>query len=119
MDIYQQTILDYYKHPSCQGCLSGATKQAEAVNPLCGDSLTIYLAVAGTKITKATWQGEGCVLSLAAADMLAQYLTGKTLSEAKKINKAWMLTTLGINPSPSRLKCALLPLEALSKLLTN
>lgn len=119
MDIYQQNILDYYRHPRCQKKLSEISFQAEAANPLCGDRIEIFLMVRDNKILEASWQGEGCVLSLAASDMLAEMLTGKDMGQAGNIDKDSLLKILGVKPSLSRLKCALLPLEALKKILVN
>ncbi|HAO81657.1 MAG: SUF system FeS cluster assembly protein [Parcubacteria group bacterium GW2011_GWD2_43_10] len=119
MDLYQQNILDYYRHPRCNQKITEANYSAEVSNPLCGDRIEIYLQTSGDKIKQAVWQGEGCVLSLAAADMLAEYLQNKSLTAIDTIDKDWIIKTLGVNPSPSRLKCALLPLEALKKSLAN
>ena len=114
MDIYQQNILDYYKHPRKRGALLGSTHSAEASNPLCGDQLALTLTVQDGIITQARWSGEGCVLSLAAADMLAEYLEGKPVAEVGGTSKAWVLQSLGVELGPNRLKCALLPLDALA-----
>lgn len=119
MDIYQQNILDYYRHPRCQKKITKASYQAEVANPLCGDRIVMALLVDEGKILQAGWQGEGCVLSLAAADMLSEALVGQTMSQAGNIDKDWMLKILAVNPTPSRLKCALLPLESLKKILVN
>lgn len=119
MDIYQQNILDYYRHPRCQKKIHKPSAQSEASNPLCGDRLELYLSVDKGQILQAAWQGEGCVLSLAAVDMLTESLVGKSLDQAAGIDKEWLLKILGVNPTPSRLKCALLSLEALKKALVN
>lgn len=119
MDIYQQNILEYYRHPKCNKKIEAVTKQAELANPLCGDRVVLYLQMSGDEVSQAGWEGEGCVLSLAAADMLVEYLQNKNIKEIKKIDKTWLINTLGVNPSPSRLKCALLPLETLNKILIN
>ncbi len=116
MDIYQQNILDYYKHPGKRGTLIDPTNQGTAANPLCGDQVELKLKVQNGTIVQARWNGEGCVLSLAAADMLAEHLEGKQVAEASTATKAWMLESLGVELGPNRLKCALLPLDALEQI---
>ncbi|MDP3986414.1 MAG: iron-sulfur cluster assembly scaffold protein [Candidatus Veblenbacteria bacterium] len=119
MDLYQQNIMDYYKHPRKQGLPTGATHRGDMANPLCGDKIDLHLVMSGGTVTKAGWEGEGCVLSLAAADMLAEYLQGKSETEAGAVDQSWVKKSLGVSPSPSRLKCALLALEALQKALAK
>lgn len=118
MDLYQQNILDYYKHPRYRGSLEVSVR-GEVANPLCGDRLAFYLTVSQNRILKAVWQGEGCVLSLAAADMLAEHIQGSELSALVALDRAWMLKTLGVEPSPSRTKCALLALDAVRAALAS
>jgi nitrogen fixation NifU-like protein len=115
MDIYQQNILDYYKHPRHQVQVVGATNHAEAANPLCGDRIEFWLKLEGGKVTEVGWGGEGCVLSQAAASMLAELVDGKTLTELMAIKKEHLLAQVNVTLGPNRLKCALLPLDALQK----
>ncbi|HLD86347.1 MAG TPA: iron-sulfur cluster assembly scaffold protein [Patescibacteria group bacterium] len=119
MDIYQQNILDYYRRPRKQGKLAETTHVGAMANPLCGDRIELYLEVAQDKIVSARWDGEGCVLSLVAADMMAEDLEGKALEELAGIDKNWILKKLGVKPSPSRQKCAFLSLEALDRAILN
>lgn len=119
MDIYQQNILDYYKHPRARGELNGATHTSQAANPSCGDSVQLYLKTEGGRVLAAQWMGEGCVLSQAAADMLAEYLVGKTIAQARAVASDDILKLVGVQLGPNRLKCALLPLDALRSALTS
>lgn len=119
MDLYQQNILDHYKKPKHQGELSQASHSGLMANPLCGDRIDIHLLIKDDVVIQVKWQGEGCVLSMAAADILAELLLGKSVSDLKKIKQTSLITALGIKPSPSREKCALLSFEALKKALTN
>ncbi len=119
MDIYQQNILDYYKHPRQRGELTGPTHTSGAANPSCGDSVQVYLRVQGERMAEAHWVGEGCVLSQAAADMLAEHVVGKTLLEVRALGNDDVLKLIGVQLGPNRLRCALLPLEALRGALTT
>lgn len=115
MNLYQQNILDYYRQPRRKGELKNHTHYGSAANPLCGDRLEFFLVITERKIKSVRWQGEGCVLSLAAADMVAEDLEDSDLKDFEKFNQEWLLKKLGVNPNPSRLKCALLPLAALKQ----
>ena len=119
MDIYQQNILDYYKNPRCRGEVADATHQAEAANPLCGDRIEFFLKVEGGRVAEVGWDGEGCVLSQAAASMLAESLKGKTLPEVTAVTKDNLLEMVAVTLGPNRLKCALLPLDALHQALAK
>ncbi len=118
MDLYQQNVLEHYKKPRHKGAVEGGVKGV-AANPLCGDRLEVSLRLEGDKVAEAAWSGEGCVLSLSAADMLLEELIGKPIELAKHANEQTIRNLLGIEPSPSRLKCALLVLEALKPALSN
>lgn len=113
MAMYQENILDHYKHPRARGELAAATHTSGAANPSCGDSVQVYLKVAGGRVTGARWVGEGCVLSQAAADLLAESLIGQTLAQAQALGNDDILKLVGVSLGPNRLRCALLPLEAL------
>jgi len=63
----------------------------------------------------AMFTGKGCAISKAAASLLTDAAAGKTIIELRKWDKASMIKMLGIELGPNRLKCALLPLEALHK----
>lgn len=65
------------------------------------------------------FSGEGCAISQATASMLTDYVQGKSLEELRKIPKEFIMNMIGIELSPNRLKCALLPWEALMKIVTE
>ncbi len=113
-DLYRQQIIDRYKHPLKRGVLDPHDLSFEDENPLCGDKLRIDLRVdAAGKITQAAFSGDGCAISQASADLLTEYIEGKTLAEARALTKEDILEMLGIELSPIRLKCALLSLKVL------
>ena len=111
-DFYRENILDHYKNPRYKGALESSDYHFEDENPLCGDFLHIELAVDDEGIIKeAKFQGQGCAISMASADMLMEAIIGKPLEEIKKLTKQDVLDMLGIELSPVRLKCALLSLK--------
>jgi len=111
-DLYRELIIDHYKNPGQKGHLEPSDYSFEDENPLCGDFLHIDL-ITDKKgiITDAKFDGHGCAISIASADLLLESLIGKTIKEAKEINKQDVLDLLGIELSPVRLKCALLSLK--------
>ena len=113
-DLYRQQIIDRYKHPIKRGVLDPHDITYEDENPLCGDRIRIDLRTddKGT-VTEAAFSGDGCAISQASADLLAEFIEGKSLDEIRSISKETILDLLGIELSPIRLKCALLSLKVL------
>jgi nitrogen fixation NifU-like protein len=111
-DLYREVILDHYKNPGQKGHLEDSDFAFEDENPLCGDFLHIDLNTNQEGvITDAKFDGHGCAISMASADMLLESLIGKTIENAKQLTKQDVLDLLGIELSPVRLKCALLSLK--------
>lgn len=114
MDLYQEDILEHYKHPQNYGSLPDATIVQKEHNPTCGDTLTFYLHIEDGKIADVKFEGEGCAISQAAASMLTEEILGKPAAEAQKMQKEDVLELLGIELGPTRLKCALLSLQGIT-----
>ncbi|PWB50895.1 MAG: SUF system NifU family Fe-S cluster assembly protein [Anaerolineales bacterium] len=113
-DLYRELIIDRYKNPHFRGALEPHDITFEDDNPLCGDHIRIDLRVNGdNKVSEVAFDGHGCAISQASADLLAESVIGKTLDEVKQINKQDILDMLGIELGPVRLKCALLSLKVL------
>ncbi len=127
-ELYQQVILDHSKSPRNFHKLEGANRTAQGHNPLCGDNITLYLALEGEVIKDISFQGSGCAISKASASILTAALKGKTKAEVKvlfeKVHE--MVTTgsvdgedlgklavfAGVHKFPARVKCAILPWHA-------
>lgn len=113
-DMYRELIIDRYKNPIYRGELDPHDISFEDDNPLCGDHIRIDLRVnADGNVSEAAFQGHGCAISQASADLLVESIQGKTLEEVKQISKEDLLEMLGIQLGPVRLKCALLSLKVL------
>jgi nitrogen fixation NifU-like protein len=111
-DFYREIIIDHYKNPAHRGQLEPKDYSFEDENPLCGDFIHVDLTLDDNqKVKDAVFSGHGCAISQASADLLLDAIRGKTLEEVKKLNKQDVLDLLGIELSPVRLKCALLPLK--------
>ena len=113
MDIYTETILEYYRHPKNHGTIKDADIFVRDSNPVCGDVVEIYIKVNQNKINEIKFSGHGCAISQASTSMLTEMVAGKNLKEVKDLSKDEILKLLGIDLSPVRLKCALLGLKVL------
>jgi len=113
-DLYQEEILDHYKHPRNKGPLSGATFTARGSNPLCGDEVVLHVKVdSANHVSDVHFEGQGCAISQASASMLTTMLKGRSLPDVEALDRNAVLTRLGIPLSAVRLKCALLSFQVL------
>lgn len=121
MDIYREVILDHYKHPHHFGLLPKKDVAATLYNTSCGDTITMELCIdkKSKKIIDIGFTGSGCAISMASASMLTDALIGKTIDMAQNLKTKDMIKMLGTTLTPSRVKCALLPLEVIQKAIGN
>ncbi len=120
-DMYQEKILDHYKHPRNFGHVESPDLTGAESNPLCGDHITLELKLDArhTTVEQARFSGDGCAISMASASMLTQKLQGRPLSEVSQIRRKDVEKMLGIPLSPVRVKCALTSLKALAQALST
>jgi nitrogen fixation NifU-like protein len=113
-DLYREQIIDRYKNPQYRGSLDPHDIAFEDDNPLCGDHIKIELRVdPEQRVSEAAFDGHGCAISQASADLLLESIQGKSLEEVKALTKEDVLDMLGLELGPVRLKCALLSLKVL------
>ena len=116
LDMYQERIMEHYERPYHRGALTAPTLECHHHNPLCGDAVRVQARVdAAGRVAEAYFEGEGCVISLAASSMLMTAVEGKSLEAIKAMTRQDMLDLLGIRLTAMRVKCAMLPLRALEK----
>jgi nitrogen fixation NifU-like protein len=113
--LYREVILDHYKNPRGHGVMENADADAEGMNPLCGDEVTIYVRFGedADTIDEVKFSGRGCAISQAATSMLIEMVQGKKASEVAVLDKDELLEEIGIPLTPIRLKCAMLGLTTL------
>ena len=118
-DIYQEYIIELYKNPINFGSIDDADYKAQIYNTACGDMITLYIKAKGGRIEDAKFMGKGCAISQASSSLFTNFLKGKKIDELPSIKKDDVLALLKIDLSknPTRMKCALLPFEALKKAL--
>ncbi len=131
-NLYQEVIVDHARSPRNFRKLEGATRTLEAVNPLCGDQLTLYIQLADGAIADIAFEGNGCAISQASASLMTMAMKGLRHDEALALFSRvhTMLTTepegdvppaevgklavlSGVWKYPTRVKCANLAWQAL------
>jgi nitrogen fixation NifU-like protein len=127
-DLYQSAIVEHDSSPRNYGSLEAPSHRANGRNPLCGDELTVELAVVDGRIDAIGFEGKGCAISRASASMMTTALKGKTVAEAEVLFERFhaMLTEggdsadlgklvalQGVAAYPMRVKCATLAWHAM------
>ncbi|HVQ93181.1 MAG TPA: SUF system NifU family Fe-S cluster assembly protein [Mycobacteriales bacterium] len=131
--MYQEIILDHYKHPHGRGLREPFDAEVHHVNPTCGDEVTLRVAVSGdaadAKVVDVSYEGQGCSISQASTSVLTDLVVGKPVAEALAVYEAFLalmrskgqpggeeqeelledaVAFAGVSRYPSRIKCALL-----------
>jgi nitrogen fixation protein NifU and related proteins len=117
-DLYRENILEHYKRPHNWSPpapeLDRVDLQFHDLNPLCGDELTVKLAVGrDDRVEAVRFEGHGCAISQAAASMASDEIKGMRVSDVMALDRSFVLDLLGIDISAQRMKCALLSLKVL------
>jgi nitrogen fixation protein NifU and related proteins len=118
-DLYRDYILEHYRRPHNFGVIEAPTATQEGSNPLCGDRITLQLAVHDGVVERVGFTGRGCAISQASASLLTDEIKGKPVAEVESFRADDLLDLLGIDISPARLKCAMLSHETLQKALAE
>ena len=116
-DLYRDYILEHYRRPHNFGVLESPSATFEGSNPLCGDRITMQLAVDDGVVREIGFTGRGCAISQASASLLTDEVKGKPVADAAAFGATDLLDLLGIDISPARLKCAMLSHDSLQHVL--
>lgn len=112
--IYQENILDHYRHPHNFGDLPDATFRRREANYSCGDEVEFSVKLdRHGRVAEARFRGVGCAISQAATSMLSEHVKGMSRSELKELSDQDIMKLLGVAVGPSRRRCATLGLKAL------
>src|SRR5436305_13749490 len=119
-ELYRENILEHYKRPRNWSPPAPPIEDVDLefhdFNPLCGDELTVQLAVDGEgRIEDIRFSGHGCAISQAAASMASDEVKGMNVRDLLALDRSLVLDLLGIDISATRMKCALLPLQVLKR----
>lgn len=131
-ELYRELIMDHYRRPRNRGELENATVTIALNNPLCGDEIELDLVLKDERVDAVVWHGRGCSISQASASMMTDAVKGKSVPDAIRLvaNFKGMMrgeavpddlelgdleALQGVAKFPVRIKCAVLPWEALRK----
>ncbi|MFP4483554.1 MAG: Fe-S cluster assembly sulfur transfer protein SufU [Spirochaetaceae bacterium] len=125
-DLYKEIILENYKSRKNKEARPDARYRSEGANPSCGDDLELFVDVEDGRISRITYEGMGCSICCASANLLCESLRGRSVEEAKRIVEKYRGMLLedqepsfppdiedlevmeGVKKYPVRIKCALL-----------
>src|SRR5919202_4701045 len=88
--LYQDIILDHYKHPHGRGLREPYAGEAHHVNPTCGDEVTMRVAADGDVLADISYDGMGCSISQASASVLHELLRGRDGESAFAVHEAFV-----------------------------
>jgi nitrogen fixation NifU-like protein len=128
--MYQQIILDHYKHPHHHELLADFDAEVHHVNPTCGDEVTLRVNLQNGTIADLGWDGQGCSISQASTSVMSELVVGGTIERALELSDVFVelmqsrgsmtlsdeqadelddaVAFEGVSKYPARVKCALL-----------
>ena len=133
--LYQELILEHYRHPRNKGELADHTAEAHVANPVCGDELSVQIRLNGERIEEIAFEGQGCSISQASMSMMTELVKGSERSEAIRLANLFtdmmhgsegassdrslgdLRALQGVSKFPVRIRCALLAFDALREAL--
>jgi len=126
-NLYQEVILDHYKHPENKGLTAEYDAQVHHINPSCGDEITLNVTLDGSMVKSVSWDGLGCSISQASVSIMSSLMIGKDIAEAQIVFDNFVelmqskgsgnpdesiledaVALAGVSQYPARIKCALL-----------
>lgn len=125
--MYQELILEHYKHPQGRGLREPYDAEVHHLNPTCGDEITLRVKVEGEKVLDVSYDGQGCSISQASASVLHELATGSSVAQSLSVVDEFTrllqsrgklepdeeilgdaVAFAGVAKYPARVKCALL-----------
>ena len=117
-DLYRETIMTEARQPQNYGSLKEASAIRSYINPSCGDSVKVYVKLdqEKKKLLDISWEGNGCVISMASMSFLSAKVKGMNLVKINKLAANDLKQMLGLKEiTPSREKCMMMGLMAIRK----
>ena len=125
--LYQEIILDHYKHPHHKGLRDPFEAEVHHVNPTCGDEVTLRVHLADGRVEDVSYDSVGCSISQASTSVMTDLVIGKPVDEAMAVHQEFLtlmqgkgtvepdedvledgIAFAGVAKFPARVKCALL-----------
>jgi len=135
-ELYQELILDHYKHPRRKRAIPEGEALVDEENPVCGDHIRLFWRVEEGRLRDVAFDGHGCAISMASASMMTERLEGADVETARRLIEAFigmlrgerapsdeamgdLLALEGVREFPMRIKCATLAWHAAEKALNR
>ncbi len=115
--IYREELLENYKNPLNNEKIENAEHREKLENLSCGDSIEIFINTKDNKISDIGFLGEGCAITIAAASIISEAIKELNIQEITNLDYSFVEDLIGMSLSPSRKKCAHLPLLTIQKAL--
>ena len=135
-DLYREIVNEHNLYPAHKGEMDKPDLILEGVNPSCGDDIYLQLKLdENGVVTEGLFNGSGCAISQASADMMLDLIIGKDKEEALKLAEGFMSMVRStatpeqiealdeaaalesIAHMPARVKCATLGWKTMQKML--
>ncbi len=131
-ELHQALIRDHFRRPRNRGPLDPPATSGRAHNRFCGDTVRVWVRIEGGRLAEVTFDGRGCAISQAAASMLTLVARGKETEVIPALRQAFVAgldpgapapgkelgdlrALVGVGRFPSRIRCAVLPFDALEE----
>jgi nitrogen fixation NifU-like protein len=99
--------MDHLKHPRNKGEMENPDGVGEAQNPVCGDTMRLFIRVETDRIVDAKFLTFGCGAAIASSSVTTEMIKGKTIDEVLMISDRAIAEALGGLP-PAKIHCSIL-----------
>lgn len=113
--LYNELLNDHYQNPRCREIIKNPDFRLSGTNSTCGDTVEVAGRIEKNILIQAEQQATGCMISQAAASILAEHITDKSVPDILALEKEDMLNLIGLTLGPQRIQCALLVLDLFKK----
>ncbi len=110
---YNAIVLDHFTHPRNMGEMDDPDGIGEATNPVCGDTMRLFIKVEENRVVDAKFLTFGCAAAIASSSITTEMIKGKTLEEILTISNQTVAEALGGLP-PTKIHCSVLAEDALN-----
>lgn len=127
-ELYREIIIDHYRRPRHRGVVEDASSRSEGTNPVCGDEVALTWRCAEDNIDAINFEGRGCSICMASASMMCDAVEKSSVADARITANRFrdmllnggsgeelgdLESLAGVAAFPVRIKCAVLPWNAL------
>ena len=111
-------LVDHFRNPRNMGEIEDPDGVGEAQNPVCGDTMRLFIKVEDNRINDAKFLTFGCSAAIASSSITTEMVKGKTIEEALAISKEMVTDALGGLP-PTKMHCSVLAEKALTTAISD